>query len=62
MNTELLNERDIAFLLHEFLDTDAVLQRPLYREHSREIFNAVLNISGKQKDVRSILLINNLNY
>lgn len=43
MNTELLNERDIAFLLHEFLDTEAVLQRPLYREHSREIFDAVLN-------------------
>lgn len=43
MNIELLNDRDVNFLLYEFLDSEALLQRPAYREHSREIFNAVLD-------------------
>ncbi|WP_323844886.1 acyl-CoA dehydrogenase [Microbulbifer magnicolonia] len=42
MSGQLLNERDIEFLLYEFLDTETLLQRPRYREHSREIFNATL--------------------
>ncbi|KUJ84270.1 acyl-CoA dehydrogenase [Microbulbifer flavimaris] len=42
MDTPLLNERDIDFLLYELLDTESLLQRPRYREHSREIFNATL--------------------
>jgi len=42
MPVTLLNERDIEFLLYQFLDTESLLQRPRYREHSREIFNAVL--------------------
>ncbi|AOS98576.1 Putative acyl-CoA dehydrogenase AidB [Microbulbifer aggregans] len=42
MDTPLLNERDIEFLLYEFLDTESLLERPRYREHSREIFNATL--------------------
>ncbi|WP_237065749.1 acyl-CoA dehydrogenase [Microbulbifer guangxiensis] len=51
MDTPLLNERDIDFLLYELLDTESLLQRPRYREHSREIFDATLNtaraIAGK---------------
>lgn len=43
MDIELLNDRDVDFLLYEFLDTDALLERPVYCEHSREIFNAVLD-------------------
>jgi len=39
--TPLLNDRDIEFLLYEFLDTEALLKRPRYQEHSREIFDAV---------------------
>ncbi|MFC6978936.1 acyl-CoA dehydrogenase family protein [Microbulbifer taiwanensis] len=42
MADQLLNERDIEFLLYEFLDTEQLLQRPRYREHSREIFDATL--------------------
>ena len=42
MNNALLNERDLEFLLYEFLDTEDLLQRPQYSEHSREIFDAVL--------------------
>jgi len=43
MNQQLLNNRDIKFLLYEFLDTTALLQRPRYQEHSKEIFTATLN-------------------
>lgn len=42
MPTPLLCDRDIAFLLYEFLDTEGLLRRPRYRDHSREIFDATL--------------------
>ncbi|MDH3992502.1 MAG: acyl-CoA dehydrogenase family protein, partial [Gammaproteobacteria bacterium] len=42
MTQRLLNDRDLDFLLYEFLDTDALLKRPRYQEHSREVFNATL--------------------
>lgn len=41
--TELLRERDIRFLLYEFLDTTALLGRERYREHSREVFDATVD-------------------
>ena len=37
-----ISERELEFLLYEFLNTDSLLQRPRYAEHSREIFNATL--------------------
>ena len=40
---QLLNERDLSFLLYEFLSTESLLSRPRYQEHSREIFDATLN-------------------
>ena len=43
MTIRLLNDRDIDFMLYEFLDTDSLLQRPRYQEHSREIFSATLD-------------------
>ncbi|WP_317931092.1 acyl-CoA dehydrogenase [Halioxenophilus sp. WMMB6] len=43
MSIPLLNERDIDFLLYEFLNAEALLSRPRYQEHSRETFNATLN-------------------
>lgn len=42
MSLPLLNERDLSFLLYELLNTEALLDRPRYREHSREVFNATL--------------------
>ena len=39
----LLNDRDVEFLLYEFLNGEALLERPRYQEHSREIFTATLN-------------------
>ncbi len=38
----LLNPRDIEFLLYEMLDTEALLSRPRYQDHSREDFDAIL--------------------
>jgi len=38
----ILNERDLAFLLYEFLDTEALLRRPRYADLSREVFDATL--------------------
>jgi len=43
MSQRLLNDRDIDFLLYELLDTEALMQRPRYQEHSREVFNATLD-------------------
>ena len=42
MTSQLLNERDIEFLLFEFLDAEGLLLRPRYREHSLETFRATL--------------------
>ncbi|WP_237063880.1 MULTISPECIES: acyl-CoA dehydrogenase [Microbulbifer] len=42
MTAQLLNERDIDFLLYEFLDTLKLLQRPRYSEHSEDTFRATL--------------------
>jgi alkylation response protein AidB-like acyl-CoA dehydrogenase len=38
----LLNERDLQFLLYEFLDTHALLERERYAEHDRSVFDATL--------------------
>ncbi|MFA7278717.1 MAG: acyl-CoA dehydrogenase [Sterolibacterium sp.] len=40
---ELLNDRDLKFLLYEFLDTAGLSSRPRYGEQSREVFDAVLD-------------------
>jgi butyryl-CoA dehydrogenase len=40
--TTLIPERDLRFMLYEFLDTASLVERPRYREHSRDVFDAVL--------------------
>jgi alkylation response protein AidB-like acyl-CoA dehydrogenase len=42
---ELLSRQDIDFLLYEWLRVEALTQRPRYAEHSRETFDAVLDLS-----------------
>lgn len=37
-----ISELELAFLLYEFLDTDSLLRRARYAEHSREVFDATL--------------------
>lgn len=43
MSVPLLNDRDLEFLLYEMLDTESLLSRARYRDHSREVFDASLN-------------------
>ena len=38
-----LSRRDIAFLLHEWLDVASLTARPRYAEHSRDTFDAALD-------------------
>ncbi|WP_425317847.1 acyl-CoA dehydrogenase [Pseudomonas nitroreducens] len=42
MTQLLLDERELRFQLYELLDTQALLQRPRYAEHDREVFDATL--------------------
>jgi alkylation response protein AidB-like acyl-CoA dehydrogenase len=41
----LLSRRDLDFLLHEWLDVEALCKRERFAEHSRETFDAVLELS-----------------
>jgi len=43
----ILSRRDIAFLLHEWLDVETLTKRPRYAEHSRETFDAVLELAER---------------
>jgi butyryl-CoA dehydrogenase len=42
MTAPLLSNRDLRFLLYEFLDTGMLLERPRYADYSREIFDTTL--------------------
>jgi alkylation response protein AidB-like acyl-CoA dehydrogenase len=42
MQSKLLNPRDVAFVLYELLDVEALTQRERFSEHSRETFDAAL--------------------
>ncbi|MBW0092723.1 acyl-CoA dehydrogenase [Pseudonocardia sp. KRD-184] len=45
MRSLLLSRRDLDFLLHEWLDVGALTARERFAEHSRETFDAVLDLS-----------------
>ncbi len=40
----ILSRRDLDFLLHEWLDVTSLTSRPRFAEHSRETFDAVLDL------------------
>lgn len=42
MHNVTLSQRDIDFFLYEFLDTEALLSRERYADHSRETFDATI--------------------
>jgi alkylation response protein AidB-like acyl-CoA dehydrogenase len=46
MTTSPLSRRDIEFLLYEWLDVEALTSRNRFAEHSRETFDAVLDLSA----------------
>jgi alkylation response protein AidB-like acyl-CoA dehydrogenase len=43
MESRLVNRRDLAFVLYELLDTEALTQRPRFADHSRDTFDAALD-------------------
>jgi alkylation response protein AidB-like acyl-CoA dehydrogenase len=43
--SSLLSRRDLDFLLHEWLDVESLTKRPRFAEHSRETFDAVLDLA-----------------
>ncbi|WP_280396796.1 acyl-CoA dehydrogenase [Nocardia carnea] len=45
MRSTLLSRRDLDFLLYEWLDVESLTRRARYAEHSRETFDAVLDLS-----------------
>ncbi len=45
MPSQLLSRRDLDFLLYEWLDVDVLTKRARYADHSRETFDAVLDLS-----------------
>ncbi len=47
MSSLILSRRDLEFLLYEWLDAEALAQLPRFAEHSRETFDAVLDISER---------------
>ncbi|MHA6783928.1 acyl-CoA dehydrogenase [Pseudonocardia saturnea] len=47
MRSLLLSRRDLDFLLHEWLDVAALTARERFTEHSRETFDAVLDLSER---------------
>ena len=47
MPSVLLSRRDLEFLLYEWLDVELLTKRPRFAEHSRETFDAVLELSER---------------
>jgi alkylation response protein AidB-like acyl-CoA dehydrogenase len=43
----ILSRRDLDFLLHEWLGVEELAKRPRYAEHSRETFDAVLELAAQ---------------
>jgi alkylation response protein AidB-like acyl-CoA dehydrogenase len=44
MASTILSRRDLDFLLYEWLDAESMIQRQRFSEHSRETFDAVLDL------------------
>jgi len=47
MPSDLLSRRDLDFLLYEWLDVERLTKRERFAEHSRETFDAVLDLSER---------------
>jgi alkylation response protein AidB-like acyl-CoA dehydrogenase len=45
MPATILSRRDLDFLLYEWLDVTVLTKRPRFREHSKQTFDAVLDLS-----------------
>ena len=47
MRSNLLSRRDLDFLLYEWLDVEKLTKRARFAEHSREIFDDLLDLSER---------------
>jgi butyryl-CoA dehydrogenase len=47
MEVNLLNDRDVKFLMYEVYDVEKLLTRPRYQDHSRETFDSSLETAKK---------------
>ncbi|MCO8270769.1 acyl-CoA dehydrogenase [Actinoplanes sp. TRM 88003] len=47
MSSKILSRRDLDFLLYEWLDVEALTSRDRFAEHSRETFDAFLDVSAQ---------------
>ncbi|MEW5879642.1 MAG: acyl-CoA dehydrogenase [Pseudomonadota bacterium] len=47
MTERLVARRDIEFLLYDWLDVESLCARPRYREHSRQTFDAALDLAER---------------
>lgn len=47
MTDTLIDRRDLAFLLYEVMNTDALTKRPRFSEHSKDTFDAVIETADK---------------
>lgn len=47
MSDTLIDRRDLAFQLYDVLDTDALVKRERFREHSKDTFDAVIETADK---------------
>ena len=45
MASLLLSRRDLDFLLYEWLDVEQLTDRPRFADHSRETFDAVMDLA-----------------
>lgn len=43
MTAAMINERDLAFMLYELFDSEALIKRERYQDHDRQTFNEVIN-------------------
>ncbi|HYH25804.1 MAG TPA: acyl-CoA dehydrogenase [Blastococcus sp.] len=43
----ILSRRDLDFLLHEWLDVESLTRRPRFAEHSRQTFDAVMDLAER---------------
>jgi hypothetical protein len=44
VESRILSRTDLAFLLYDWLKVEALTERPAFAEHSRETFDAVLEL------------------
>ncbi len=50
MATKILSRRDLDFLLYEWLDVETLTKRERFAEHSRETFDAFLDLSAQMAE------------